>query len=286
MNLRNIKLFICFAICYNTNLFAQQQISNAVEITTEVCHETEKLRFIGDNRDFCDYVVLINFAGQSRFINARPGKNELFNVKITPSMSYGGYRFAMYRGSVALKPNIDFAYYLPIAKGDSLVMNVNKFSNNYQMDFTLDSDTIYAIRGGIVCNDELTDFTEKGYEYFSSSRVVKHITIYHKDGTFGEYVFIGQPLVSSGYKVNMGQPVAVLGKNNRFSLSLYFLDKNKIKNISIGNKHTHFRPFFQTQNEGKVRLDEDEIYYSELNNEMLMQDMSKREQKKLNKSKK
>jgi len=150
------------------------------------------------------------------------------------------------------------------------------------MDFTFHSDTIYASRGGIVFDDELTDFTAKGYQHFNDSRILKKITIYHNDCTFGEYIFLGQPLVFPGQSITMGQPVAVLGKNslNNVSFAVYFLDKNKIRNLSIGNKHTHFRPFFQT-NEGKLRLEEDKIYYWELNNEMLMQDMSKHQQKKV-----
>ena len=282
--MKKIKpFFVCLSLIVHSNLFSQQETSNAVQITTEYNQETEKLSFIGENQDLCDYVVCVILTGQTRFIIARPGKSELFNVKIAPGTSYAGYRFAMYRGTTDLKPNIDFTYCLPISKGDSLAMTVNFFSNNYQMDFIVSSDSIFAIRDGVVCNDDLKDFTEKGYQHFNDRRFIKQITIYHKDGTFGEYVFVGKPLVSRGSKVKMGQPIADIGKYGRFSLSLYFLDKNKLKNISIGNKHTHFRPFFQTSNEGKVRLNENEKYYCELDNEMLMQDMNKREQKKFNK---
>jgi len=282
MTLKNIQpSLICFALFFSANVFAQQTYSSAVQITNEIDHATGKYIFTANNQDFCDYIVFINFAGDSHFKTARPGKSELLRVNFSQQISYSIYRYASYRGAIDKKPNIDFAYCLPTAKGDSLIMYANVFSNDYQMVFTFHSDTIYASRDGIVCNDDFTDFTAKGYQHFSNSQILKKITIYHNDGTFGEYVFVGQQLVSHGNKIKMGQPVAVLSKNNRnVSFAVYFLDKNKIKKVSIGNKHTHFRPFFQTLDEGKVRLEEGKIYFCVLDNDMLQQDMSRRQLKK------
>ena len=288
MNLHSIQpSLISFALFLCGHVYAQQAASNAVQITTEVDQAAEKVIFISDNSDFCDYVVYLELGARRNLKTVRPGKGELHREKITQSMSYSGYKFAMYRGSIDKKPDIDFAYCLPIAKGNSLTMFANVFSDGYQMTFTFHSDTLYASRGGIVCNDVLTDFTAKGYQHFNDSRILKKITSYHNDGTFGEYVFMGQPLVFPGQRVVMGQPIAVLEKNrlNYVSFAVYFLDKKKVNNQSTGNKHTHFRPFFQTNNEGKLRLEEDKIYFCELTTEMLMQDMSKRQRKMLSKNK-
>ena len=292
MNYNKIKpLLSSFALFLSVNMFAQQQsVSNAVQITTQFDQEQNQVLFMAENQDFCDYTVYISLGGQSQYRKARPGKTELFRVKYTPDMSFSGYRFAMYRGNADKKPNIDFAYCLPIAKGDSTVMFTNPISDGYQMSFIILSDTLYASRGGIVCDDELTDFTAKGHQNFSGSRIAKKITIYHDDGTFGEYVFMGQPLTSLGKRVSMGQPVAVLNKSNEdirsySNFAVYFLDKNKVRNTSTGNKHTHFRPFFQTVNDGKVRLEEEKTYICDLNDEMLMQDMSKQQRKKFQKVK-
>jgi len=285
--LANIKpIFICLTLFFSVHVFAQQSVSNAVQITNEFDHEADKIIFYADNKDFCDYVVFFRFGSESVLKTVQPGKSELSRVK-SPGISYSAYQFAMYRGNIDKKPDIDFAYCLPIAKGNSSIMSANVLSDGYQMGFTFHSDTIYASRGGIVCNDELTDFTAKGYQHFSDSRIFNKITIYHNDGTFGEYIFVGQPLVSPGNRVAMGQPIAVLGNNrlNNVSFSVYFLDKKKVNNRSTGNKHSHFRPFFQTNNEGKVRLEEEKIYYCELNNEMLMQDMSKRQRNNFLKNK-
>jgi hypothetical protein len=281
------SIFTISLLGISVTLLAQQSISNAVQITTEVDQVAEKVIFNANNQDFCDYVVYLDLGGGHRLITARPGISELYRNKITPGLSYSGFQYAMYRGNITQNPDIDFAYCLPVAKGDNLIMNANVLSEGYQMNFSSHSDTMYACRGGIVCNDDLTDFTAKGYQHFSNNRILKKFTIYHNDGTFGEYVFVGQPLVSQGQRITMGQPVVLLGTNkiNNISFAVYFLDKNKINNKSIGNKHTHFRPFFQTNNEGKVRLEEDKIYFCELNNEMFMQDMSKRQRKKFSENK-
>ena len=272
---------IVFFFC--ANVFAQQEYSNAVQITTEYEQENNYLIFNAYNQDFCDYVVYLKCGNDIRYLTARPGKSEIYRVKNTYNIYY---QYAMYRGAIDKKPNIDFTYSLPITKGDSLVMYANVFSDGYRMDFTSFADNLYAIRDGIVCNDDVTDFTAKGHEYFNESRFFKKLTVYHADGSFGEYIFVGQPLVNKGDHVKMGQSIATLRKDevNKFSLDVYFLDKNKVYDLSIGNKHSHFRPFFQTINEGKQRLEEEKIYYCERNNEMLMQDMSKREQKKFQKT--
>jgi hypothetical protein len=111
--------------------------------------------------------------------------------------------------------------------------------------------------------------------------------MYHSDGNFGEYVFKGKSLVYPGERIKMGSPIAVVESTDRnsFRFSVYFLDKNKLKDNNIGNKHTHFRPFFLTVNEGKVRLENARTYHCKLTDEMLMQDMSKREKKNYLKNK-
>ena len=85
----------------------------------------------------------------------------------------------------------------------------------------------------------------------------------------------------------MRTPIAVVEKTDKYLLlfSVYFLDKNKLKDNNIGNKHTHFRPFFQTVNEGKTRLQNGITYLCECTDEMQMQEMSKREKKNFLKNK-
>ena len=65
------------------------------------------------------------------------------------------------------------------------------------------------------------------------------------------------------------------------SISYFFLDKNKFNaNLPSGYPYSHFTPVFRTT-EGDIKTKEKKEYYS-----VIMQDMSKREQKKYLKKKK
>jgi hypothetical protein len=185
----------------------------------------------------------------------------------------------MYRGDFRKKPDIDFIYSLPVAEKEAVTAWIAENKDGYQLSFDLTSDTVYACRAGVMCDDKLKDNTTKGHKYFNDNRSLSKITLYHSDGTFGEYVFKGKSLIYPGEKIKIGDPIAIIKRQERLLFSVYFLDKNKLNDRNIGNKHTHLRPFFQTVNEGKTRMENNRTYLCEYTDEMLMQEMSKREKK-------
>ncbi|GHT77519.1 hypothetical protein AGMMS50262_18730 [Bacteroidia bacterium] len=270
----------------------RQDFEDAVQITTDFDENRGELTFSANNRDFCDYYLYVDMShmqgfltmGAGQIVTVHPGQQRLFTLKTNPdARKYSfSYRYTMYRGDVKAKPNADFIYALPCTSGNTVIAAVEKNQEGYQLSFELSSDTLYACRGGAVCDDDLKDFTAKGHQNFSDSRWLSQITLYHEDRTFGEYIFFGKPLISAGSTVKMGSPIAVINSNTTslVKFSTYFLDKNKVDQKNIGNKHTHFRPFFQIANEGKIRLETNKSYVCEITDEMLMQDMSKREKKK------
>ncbi|OJV34738.1 MAG: hypothetical protein BGO29_09910, partial [Bacteroidales bacterium 36-12] len=203
-----------------------------------------------------------------------------FKVKSHPFT----YRYSreIYRGNITKKPNTNFIYALPVAVKDTVGATVlGIWEETY---FNLPSDTLYACRGGVMCDDNLTDQAGKN---FKPAGDISQITLYHDDGSFSGYIFIGKPLVSAGQKINMGSPIAVIEKYlDRYTVNFtaYFLDRNKMVNNSP-RKHTHFHPFFQTANEGKTKLKTGGTYTCELTDEMKMEEMSKREKKKFTKNK-
>ena len=270
-----------------------QPIENAIQLSDKFDGTEGRLTLYAENRDFCPYYLFITFTDYSnlvgmsgiRSLTALPGNHSIASFSLsdkTKSFNYK-YNFSMFRGNPNSKINIDFAYALPTNGHGKIFTNTTENRDGYQLMFELPSDTIYACREGIVCNDDLRDHTAKGHKNFGSSQSTEQITLYHNDNSFGEYIFKGKSLIYPGQKVKMGTPIAITesskGKNAMY-FSTYFLDKNKIKEASIGNKHTHFRPFFQTANAGKLRLERETEYVSELTDEMLMQDMNKRELKK------
>jgi len=280
--------------------FAQLQDPElAVQLSHDFDESQGRLSFFGDNRDFCDYYLYISFiytegfegitTGAGVSITVSPGKKQVMSYRVRKDAqrySYN-YQYAMYRGNHQGKPNIDYIYSLPVADKEYVTALVTENRDGFQLAFDMPSDTVYACRGGIMCDDELKDNTAKGFMRFNDNSNLSQITIYHDDGTFGEYIFKGKALIYPGENIKQGKPIAVIDRtfSPTMRFSAYFLDKNKLKNKNIGNKHTHFRPFFQTVTEGKIRLENDHIYQSDMTDEVLLQEMSKSEKKKFLKQK-
>jgi hypothetical protein len=275
----------------NAQLF--QDPNSAVQLSDNFDESQKRLTFYADNKDFCDYYLYISFVYSEGFHGMTSGtsavvshgQSQIMNYKVNENATrYGyNYRYTMFRGNTNKKPNVEFSYSLPVANGETIFAETIENQEGYQLAFELPTDTVYACRGGVICNDNLKDHSAKGYKNFNDSRILSQITVYQLDGTFGEYVFNGKPLVYPGERIKIGVPIAVMDsalEKHSVRFSVYFLDKNKVKDENIGNKHTHFRPFFQTYSTGKVRLENGKAYICELTDEMLMQEMSKKERKK------
>ena len=287
------RIFILIALpffVYQT--MAQiQDPNNAVQLSSDFDQAQGRLIFYSDNKDFCDYYLYIFFVYSEGFegmssgsvLTVGPGRRQIktYSVKSGATRYSYNYQYAIYRGDFRKKTNIDFVYALPVAPQEWVTARITENQEGYQLNFDTFSDTIYACRGGVMCDDNLNDNTAKGYKHFNDNRNMSQITLYHSDGSFGEYVFKGKSLIYPGQKIKMGSPIAVSERHHQHTIlfSTYFLDKNKLKDRNIGNKHTHFRPFFQVANEGKTRMENGETYFCEYTDEMRMQEMTKREKK-------
>jgi hypothetical protein len=248
--------------------------------------------YFADVEDYCDYyfIASINSRGyQSVNQNEgliRRGRNRLFTVKREGGYSYPSFSYLAHRGNPHAKIQVDFPYAFPVKQGDSIRTKPKMNSSAYTTLFMLQyasSDTIYACREGVVCDNDL---------YFSRSNTKTDlITLYHRDGSFGNYGGYATSLVYPGDYVKMGQAIAIAGKKGVkqekvVEFAVYFLDRNKMKNRESGSKHTNIRPFFHSANAGNARPEEKTAYISEITEDMLMQDMSKKEIKNYLKKKK
>jgi len=288
MKYKILTLFLLLSVC---QLNAQSH-NRTVQLSSNFDQSQGRLTFSANNRDFCDCHIQITFFNVEGFAGVPGrtsttvghGRHEILNFRVREGatrIAYN-YQYAIFRGNINKRPNIDFAYALPAAQQEIVMTRIRENIEGFQLEFELQTDTIFAARGGVVCNDELSDHTAKGYRAFNSSRHMSQITIYHSDGTFAEYVFRGESLVRPGQHVRMGEAIAVFQQDmdvNALLFSVYFLDRNMIRDTNAANKHTHFRPFFQTLDEGRVRLIDGGMYISVLTNEMLMQDMNRRERR-------
>jgi len=289
---------LLLSVC-QTNAQSMQNPDNAVQLSDDFDQSQGRVTFYADNRDFCDYYLNITFIYSEGFtgmprgtsLSVSNGNRQILNYRVQEGASHYryNYNYTMYRGNANMQPNVDFAYCLPVANEDNVDAKITENRYGYQLELEMSTDTIYACRGGIICNDKLKDNSAKGHKTFQDNFKFSQITVYHADGSFGEYIFQGKALLYPGQTVKMGSPIATVAKNtideSVLRFSTYYLDKNKLKDNNNGNKHTHFRPFFQTYNYGKARLESGKNYISEHTEEMFMQDMSKREKKAALKSK-
>lgn len=297
---KNLLTSIFLCVCYG--VFAQIPLNQAVKVSGDWQDGGTAgyyYELTANNEDYCDYYLsldLLNyglFRGSQahHFTSVHRGYSSIMRLTPARKNSYQGAQFyyATLRGNIYLNVNVDFQYALPIKAGDS-VRVFPKENSDYTLVFDLKNtttDTIFACRRGIVCDDQYSDNSAKGSRGYKGK--ANQITIYHKDGSFGEYKGFTKPLVLAGRTVEMGTPIAIVqreGDSPKFvEFAVYFLDKNKVENKETGSKHTHLRPFFRTT-AGNLRLESETNYFGERNNEMLMQDMSNKEIKKFMKDKK
>lgn len=247
---------------------------------------------VAENLDYCDYHVVVRFDTGAAWYGDRHtstvgiGRNIVTTFTKSNSLSGSGYNYKywVYKGNINEKVNPSFVYALPVKTGDSIQVRLAQ-SSEYTLMFNLKyaSDTVYASRGGIVCDDALSDTSAK--------RAPKNgcVLIYHKDGSFGQYSSYTKSLVYPGDNVKMGQPIAVVergkGKGKLVYFSVYFLDKNRVDNEETGLKHSTLIPIFYSANNGAGKLDEKKTYQGGITDDVFIQDMSKREQKKYLKNK-
>lgn len=253
------------------------------------------ISIIAENRDFCDYYIRLDFDELDGYdtrghlingVTIGKGRETVATLvrRDSGQQSRYHYYYYLYKGNIDKKINPQFVYALPAKCGES-VRYIPAKSFRFTSLFNLEhaGDTVYACRGGVVCDDDLSDMGTR-----NSSRK-KKITIYHDDGSFGEYSGISKALIYAGSQIKTGQPVAVVDSDERgqkeVGFSLYFLDKNQIKNKETGNKYSSLVPVFHSANKGSGKLEEGGTYIGQLTEELLMQDMSKKELKKKLKNK-
>jgi len=266
-----------------------QNKNRAVELTLDYNRDGD-LVCSAENADYCDHYLIFDFSlfGGYKSRESSPykitigkGRSEILTFKKMPNSSpTHKFTYRSYRGNINTKPNLDYIYTLPAKTGDSIQFMLSQ-GMDYTMSFDFNNcnDTIYACRAGIVCEHRLTDFSSK-------SRTNKdRIIIFHKDKTFGEYSSYTKALVNPGTYVEAGEPIAITErKKDRILLfSVYYLDKNKVANESIGNKHSGLIPIFHTLNMGNTKLEEKKIYIAETTPDVITQEMSKKEKSKYEK---
>jgi hypothetical protein len=270
--------------------------------------------FFCDNKSFSDYTVEISFY---EFINLQanvalparievpPGINRsLFILRKSElgSASHFQYHHKSYKGCPSPKIDTGFTYLLPIAPGKAVrVSELASLAQEYGDEappkdwYSLSmhvqpGDTVYAARRGRVTNTrEHANLQDSGYSYSSDDN---YIEIEHNDCTFGKYtVFKDDAIfVHPGDWVEAGQPIGIAGGDNyasgpqvRFSV-FYHLEQevlDKDGNSTGKTRRWAYVPlYFWTKDNGKMRLINRSTYIADHPDDLVTQEMSKKEAKK------
>ncbi len=268
-------------LCCSIIAFGQQNLTSPVQSKWEVVGPNVELNYY--NSDYCDY-YLVSTRQQELWV--RPGKNNLVSLPKDKANrndpAFQPSSFKTYKGYFPEKLNPDFLYSLPVKAGKETQYKVDTKRRTLTYLFeTGGVDTVYAVRGGIVCknNDQGLQNKEKTLETSGS------MLVYHTDYTFALYEDLSKVFVKEGERIKVGQPVGISSPKKQVSMSFFYLDKNKFTGSTVnGLPHTSFNPVFHTT-AGNAKLEEGTNYTNEWNDEVITQEMSKREKKKYEKQK-
>lgn len=229
----------------------------------------EDLQLVYTNNDYCDYYV---YRIDDRSYNLRPGKNTMFTIPKGSNVDNPFKEpssFMYFRGIFVKNFDIKFPYALPVKNGKITAWKTDLRESVKTLNFYMHrGDTVYATRSGIACK----------------TANPKQLLIYHADHTFAAYLVMDENFIVPGEQVLTGQPVGIAGKTC-VSITYFFLDENKFDALqATGYAYSHFMPTFRTA-EGDVIMEEKKKYEAVTDDDLIMRDMTKREQKKYLKKK-
>ena len=272
---QHLKFIILFAFSLSACHISAQSLRKLMERPFGIIESKWETSTQGDrelnyyNEDYCDYYL---YRMNDRSYNLTPGKNTIFKIEKNasfenPFKSASSYK--CYRGKFPKDFQINTPYALPVKNGEKTEGQTDPREFPKTLNFRIkEGDLVYATRSGIACKT-------------SNPR---QLLVYHADQTFAAYLMMSEKYIQPGEEVQVGQPVGKAGAL-KVSISFFFLDENKFKGgESSGYPYSHFIPVFRTT-EGDIKPKEKTIYQALTNDELIMQDMSKRDKKKYMKQK-
>jgi hypothetical protein len=211
------------------------------------------------------------------------------------------YRTISYTG--CLQPEVDFEviYALPFRDGYETIVyelsSLKKFTKGeedpeYFNAFALlmeVGDTIFATRKGLV--EKIEDGVSDRSQDVTFSRDINFALVRHEDCTIGRYANFeqGQVFVQPGDKINVGDPIGIVNSvpyNGKIQvrLSFYYRNLSDVIKQNVENDAIYFPVKFQTYEGIVEEWDTKTVYTAKIDEELITQEMSKREIKKRRKS--
>ena len=284
-------LFSHFSFCQTRDL----------EVTFKQ-NDDNTVDFYYSKTEYGTYTVQVTFnrlenAYTQKFVGTAKSKTgKLFTLKpINPKNGISfSYKYIYGLGEINPKINKSFVYLLPFKKGVELEMHLanNVYNTLFKTEnpknwtafvFNIEVlDTVVSIRKGLVINIK-DQFETDTISDFNSNK--NKITIEHPDGTFATY----SGFAKNGIFVKPGQTVyphtdlGILQSDGKFKryflyLTLYYLSDEFVDGKSPA-KLTYINPLFYSQ-EATEHLVIHKKYTSNITDEILFKEMTKRERKK------
>lgn len=307
-----MKIFLILPLfIYSFQLCAQK--------TIRIYHEKDRnddYVFYCDNNAYCDYIVEIKFKSLVNLkINAsrpfekvvHPGTNRLFKLeKMRDNSSIDfSYSTSYRKGNIKPKIKEDIIYLLPVAEGKETSITLIDYlgsrfkekepKNWYALSFKMNQgDTVFACRRGrVVSLEEGADPKQKNLTF---TREDNYIEVFHEDGTFGRYVVFEQDqiFVNPGEYFNAGDPLGIVGGENYTSgyhvrfMTYYSFEEPVVQDgKKVDRKHywAYLPLKFCTENHSSQMLLPYKKYISVHPEQMIVQEMSKREIRRWKKGK-
>jgi hypothetical protein len=300
------RLFVVLFVLLSFVGFSQRD----VEVTYESGPQG-KIVFSCTNNTRCDQVVKVNF---QTFANLKsdcrmpfigtviPGTSILFTLT---KLNYQeridfSYNYVSIPGKFRPRIKKEFPYIFPVTNGQKTkvlkIDNIRKFlrqkSNKeyYAYGFSMNvGDTIYASRGGTVCN--ISNKNPAKGESLVYSADAAYVKVYHRDGTFGTYSRIdgNKILVESGQFINPGDPIGIVfseGYKRRIPCVIFSLsrtDCSKLDDIQFTPKSIEAisLPVMFVYNQNTINYIDPNIEYKSCHSpEVITKEMSRRKRKK------
>ncbi|MNE41039.1 Peptidase family M23 [compost metagenome] len=273
-----------------------------IKITTEKNDEST-VTFWCENTSNIVYSVKIKFSQLGDYINTngeyiaevKPGRSRILELKPKVNPSNLSYSFSYFysKGKYSSKPDSNFIYLLPIAANKQVEIYpityignmVGKENNTFFMQgFRFaQNDTLCAVRSGVVSEINTSGIVSS--DYYSSNR--NFIEIEQRDGSVATYVILDKlnPMIKVGERVIAGQAIGFLQANDnkpKVNLRIDYLDGSKLEKEQA-LPYINIRPKFLTDN-GIQFLTIKQNYKSIHSEEIIIQEMSKKELKKRHES--
>ncbi len=205
-----------------------------------------------ENRGYSDCTIITD---QGQIYRAYPG-----STAIKDAILRSGYHWFI--GNAISKVNVKFPYAMPLAPGTKvkLIQDPREKFRSFVVLAEIGTP-VFAMRAGQVCDTDDANC----------------ILVVHKDGTFAVYMNVEDRCVFPGDYIYPGDRMGSCG-GGRLSISIFYLDKNKIKNLKE-SPYTHYTPYFETA-DGPAKLEAGTGYVSYIDSEIITKEMSAGQRKR------